>query len=247
MKANFINFSSVDAITYPLMHVQGLQGDAAALQQRWAALEPRLQGSVAVRGAYIGALCACDALGEAAAALHRMLDLYAVLYSGGPAVARSGAVVDDLAAQEALRPLPGFCRLQGRETAAEANIADADAEASWRHEAIDASASSEQGDLSDAGEGGAAGGACSLVRGSMQERGSAAAPEPVLDSAEEAARAAAQACHQVIHAAGRAGAADVAHEAALAMHEVRVLFFGSPWTSGRSGPVVLPAWIASSE
>ena len=202
------------------MHTQGQQRDAAALQQQWSALEPRLRASVAVRGAYIGALCACDALGEAAAALHRMLDLYAVVYSGGASTARSG-IVDDLAAQEAQHPLPGFCRPQGGAAAA---ASDADADASRKQEGMDAvgGGKSEQGDLGDdAEEDSASGGGASSASGSMPERKGrrSAAQAPDLDGAEEAARAAAQACHQVIHAASRAGAADVAHEAALAMHE----------------------------
>ena len=206
------------------MPAQGLQRDAAALQRQWDALEPRLRGSVAVRGAYIGALCACDALGEAAAALHRMLDLYAALYSNG-APATGPRAVHDPAAQEAQPRLSGLCRDQGGPAAAEALDAGADTNAGWRQAGMDApdGASSIQRSLSNADEDLAQpGGAAGSVSGSLHARrgwGSAAQAAGV-DGAEEAARTAAQACHQVIHAAGRAGAADVAHAAALAMHEV---------------------------
>jgi hypothetical protein len=205
-----------------------MRRDAAALAQQWPAVGARLQSSVAVRAAYIGALCACGVLGEAAAALHRMLDLYAVLYgrrrAAESARARTGAV-PDLAAQEALRPLPRFCGAEGLAAVA-ATGAQQGGEAAGSLQAAADAAAAAVGCLGQLGE--AAGDPSADVRvdsssGRQEEAGSSTVQEPVLDSPEEAARAAAQACHQVIHAAGRAGAADVAHEAALAMHEARSL------------------------
>ena len=59
------------------------------------------------------------------------------------------------------------------------------------------------------------------VAGGKARKTGAAVEEGVLDSWRDAERAAAQACHQVIHAAERVGNANLAHDIVLAMHKVR--------------------------
>ena len=200
----------------------------AALRQAWAGLDTGARRSMAVRAAVVSAFCACDSLGDASHALNELLDLYAVL-------ARSGARVPQPAS---FGGSPGGDAAEAQPVSMggpeDSWVGGTSAEGAAVHSleraalAVQATAELDEGALAapddkifssgstvsthESEAAGASGG---------DSRGHNAPQQEVWESLEDARRAAAQACHQLIHAAGRLGAADVAHEAALAMHQAR--------------------------
>ena len=200
----------------------------AALRRAWAGLDAGAQRSMTVRAAMVSAYCACDSLGDASAALHDLLDLYAVLSSCSQRMSQPNHPGSS-PGQEALVAASSSVRgadesMAGGIPAGEARVEDdlegvgPDVHAAPEvHRGVPAALGS--GRRSRRGSMGTVADAAYVPGASSSGQNT---PDGAWESLEEARRAAAQACHQVIHAAGRLGAADVAHEAALAMHQARI-------------------------